>query len=68
MNDEILLSISIPTYNRSVYLEECLNSIVQQIDINEKAKIEIYISDNGSTDDTYEVVKKIYKQFQHKIL
>lgn len=51
---EILLSICIPTYNRSNYLKICLNSIMSQVDIN--LPIEIIVSDNCSTDNSLEVI------------
>lgn len=51
---EILLSICIPTYNRSNYLKICLNSIMSQVDIN--SPIEIIVSDNCSTDNSLEVI------------
>ena len=48
------LSICIPTYNRSEYLNNCLNSIfLNNINLSE---IDICISDNNSTDNTSEVV------------
>lgn len=48
------LSIVIPTYNRSQYLERCLNSILNQ-DMDD---FEIIVSDNNSTDDTKEMMSK----------
>jgi glycosyltransferase involved in cell wall biosynthesis len=47
------VSIIIPTYNRSFYLKESIESILNQ-DYND---IEIIISDNNSTDDTGIVVQ-----------
>jgi len=49
----MLLSICIPTYNRSQYLQSCLNSILCQLD--EDMDIEIIISDNDSSDDTEKI-------------
>lgn len=49
-----LLSICIPTYNRELFLKECLNSISEQICKNDP--IEVVISDNASTDNTSELV------------
>ena len=47
------LTIAIPTYNRSTLLRECLESIVhQRID-----GVNIFISDNASTDETFAVVR-----------
>lgn len=52
------LSICIPTYNRAYYLSNCLNSIIiAKLDLN--LKFQVCISDNGSTDNTEEVVKKV---------
>lgn len=57
-----ILSICIPTYNRSKCLEDCLKSIVSQFGNKEVfEQVEVIISDNASTDSTTEVVKK----FQH---
>ncbi len=50
-----LLSICIPTYNREKYLQECLDSIVQQDGFNID-EIEIIISDNASQDNTEQLV------------
>ena len=49
-----LISIIIPTYNHSQYLERCLKSIENQTIKN----FEIIIIDNHSTDNTQSVVKK----------
>lgn len=55
------LSICIPTYNRSTHLNNCLNSIYLNGKILEH--IEICISDNNSSDDTF----KIINSFKNKI-
>ena len=52
----IKLSICIPTYNRARFLPDLLDSIVRQIDDNNKDIIEVVISDNASMDNTTEVV------------
>ena len=52
----IKLSICIPTFKRAIYLNNCLNSIL----LAKKAtgfEFEICISDNGSTDNTEDIVK-----------
>ena len=51
-----ILSICIPTYNRSVYLKKCIDSIVYQMSFIE-GKVEVVISDNASNDDTYEIIQ-----------
>ena len=52
---ENLLTIAIPTYNRSFYLNNCLNFITKQLNINCQ-EIDIIVSDNCSTDNTFEIV------------
>jgi len=54
----ILLSICIPTYNRAEYIGEAIESILMQITPAIKDKVEICVSDNASTDNTQEIVKK----------
>ena len=53
-----LLTIGIPTYNRRVYLQECLERLLPQIEQNSE-QIELYISDNCSSDDTRDFLKQI---------
>lgn len=52
-----LLSICIPTYNRSEVLDETLNKLFSNPDFDPN-QIEVIISDNCSTDDTEQVVSK----------
>lgn len=68
-----LLTILIPTYNRSSKLLRLLNQIDQylNIDINYTNLIDVIISDNGSNDNTFDIVsnfminKSNYKYFRH---
>lgn len=55
-----LLTIAISTYNRANYLEETLDILVPQVKPYEDC-IDFVISDNGSCDNTSEVVEK-YKE------
>jgi abequosyltransferase len=48
-----LLSFCIPTRNRAKYLREMLESVVAQI----TSGVEVVISDDGSTDETQEVIE-----------
>ncbi|MDD3302632.1 MAG: glycosyltransferase family 2 protein [Candidatus Gracilibacteria bacterium] len=64
---KIKLSFCIPTYNRSDYLKDTLESIFSQYDENIFSEIEIIISDNCSTDNTAEIVKKYNKQYPQTI-
>lgn len=55
--NNILLSICIPTYNRSFFLNRCLFYVTNQIETI-KNKLEIVVIDNDSNDETFEVVQK----------
>ncbi|MEO8236794.1 MAG: glycosyltransferase family 2 protein [Flavobacterium sp.] len=56
-NRHVLLSICIPTYNRSKALDGNLKALFKQIE-NKNLPIELIVSDNCSSDDTSVVVKK----------
>lgn len=62
-----LLSICIPTYNRSGYLEKALESIRVQIADNASLHemVEVVVSDNASTDNTREIAERYKKYFAH---
>lgn len=51
----VKISVIIATYNTVKYIEECLESIISQTLL---PQIEIIIIDDGSTDNTQEVLKK----------
>ncbi|MFZ2889146.1 glycosyltransferase family 2 protein [Sulfuricurvum sp.] len=54
------LAICIPTYNRAMVLKELLSTIIPNLIIDQ---VPIYISDNNSSDNTFEIVmeaKKVY--------
>jgi abequosyltransferase len=57
MNKNIILSIAIPTYNGAERIRDTLDSIISQLDTIGK-KIEIVISDNASTDGTFQIIKE----------
>lgn len=60
--DNILLSFCIPTYNRSSTLPQTVRSISLSA---KEALVEVVISDNCSTDDTKEVVKKFLGKYKN---
>ena len=62
----ILLSICIPTYNRSQSLLNCLNSI-HIAKKNSNINFEVCISDNGSSDNTVDVIDKFLKKIPIKL-
>ena len=53
--DKCELSVIIPIYNGSAFVEECLQSIIKQTYCN----IEIIVIDDGSTDNGAEIVQRI---------
>ncbi len=52
-----IISIILPVYNTSPYLEECLNSIHNQ----SFKDYELICIDDGSSDNSYEILKKYEK-------
>jgi len=59
------ISICIPTYNRASHLADCLNSIIT-CRLNSLLEFQVCISDNHSTDNTYEVVKNVQSKLNIK--
>ena len=54
----ILLTVAIPTFNRSKQLLNTLNNLAEQFKEIDSNSFEIIISDNCSTDNTSEIVSK----------
>ena len=50
-----LISVIIPAYNAAEYIEESINSILQQ----DYPNIEIIVVDDRSTDDTAKIAKRL---------
>ena len=59
----VKLTVAIPTYNRSEYLPKALDSVLQQINVNNIGMLEVLISDNNSTDNTVEVVNRYIEKY-----
>ena len=57
MGKNPILSIYIPTFNRLIPLVELLNSIRNILPSIHREIVEIVVSDNASTDSTYDVMK-----------
>ncbi len=53
--DKFLISVIVPTYNRSQLLTYTLQSLIGQT--MNKADFEVVIVDDGSTDDTFDMIK-----------
>lgn len=52
------ISVIIPVFNSSLYLDHCLSTVVNQT----LKDIEIILIDDGSTDDSLNVIKKLRKK------
>ena len=61
----VLLSICIPTFNRSAYLAETLHRCISDIeDGNLSTNVEILVGDNASSDDTSHVCLDLVSKYQ----
>lgn len=61
MASEFLLTIAIPTYNRAIYLEQLLHSLIRQLS-DYQDKVELLVVDNASSDNTSEIVNTFAQQ------
>jgi len=55
-----LLSFAIPTYNRAKHLDQLLGVLIGQL--HNESRVEVFISDNASTDNTPDVVETYRQQ------
>ncbi|MBL7004978.1 MAG: glycosyltransferase, partial [Gammaproteobacteria bacterium] len=63
-NRQMRLTIAIPTYNRSARLEKALVNLCAEINsASKKSNVTVYVSNNGSTDDTDKVISQCSKLF-----
>lgn len=61
MEGRIVLSIIVPVYNTSLYIDECLNSILEQDSTN----IEIILVEDCSTDGSLELCKAYAEKYEN---
>ncbi len=62
LKSQVIVSVILPIYNVAEYLDECLNSIENQT----MNKLEIICIDDGSTDDSLDIMKK-HQNKDHRI-
>lgn len=60
----IKTSVIIPVYNTSIYLEECIDSVFSQT----QKEIEVIAINDGSTDDSWEVLLRLQKKYPQLII
>ncbi|VEU61125.1 Hyaluronan synthase [Mycoplasmopsis bovigenitalium] len=65
MNESKLCTILIPTYNMEKYIDRTLNSVFKNKEWFKYANI--LVIDDGSTDNTVELVKKYLKEYPNNI-
>jgi len=64
MENQVIISVIIPTYNEEKHIAACLDSLLSQ---EISLPIEIIIVDNGSKDKTIKIVEKYVESFSNKI-
>lgn len=65
MNNEILLTIIIPVFNTGKLLK---NNIGKLIKFDEKDEIEIIVVNDGSTDESLDIIKNYQKEYKNLIV
>lgn len=63
LNMKNKISVIVPVYNTSRYLERCISFLTNQTEKN----IEIILVDDYSTDESVEKIEKIQRRYPHKI-
>lgn len=67
MKNEFLFSVIIPIYNTEDYLEEAIQSVVNQT-LNFEKNIQLILINDGSTDNSEEICKEYQKKYRNNII
>ena len=66
METDIIVSVIIPTYNQGIFIGEAIENILNQN--YPQQRVEIIIVDDGSKDNTKEVVKKYAPEYYDEMI
>lgn len=64
MNEQPLITVIIPVYNTESTIEKCILSVVEQT----YSQIEIIVVDDGSTDGSQQLIRKLTSQYNNILL
>jgi glycosyltransferase involved in cell wall biosynthesis len=62
-NNSFLLTIGIPTFNGASSIIDAIESCLNSIDFSGSQAVEILVIDNGSTDETFQVVNNFVESY-----
>ena len=62
-----MISVVILTWNSEKYIEKCINSLVRDLDFR-RAPNEIIVIDNGSNDNTLDIIAKLRQKYDRLIV
>lgn len=64
MHSQPLITVAVPTYNSSITLKYCIDSILdQRTKLSNFFELEVIVSDNGSTDSTPEICSEYVRKY-----
>ncbi|MBO1305893.1 glycosyltransferase family 2 protein [Enterococcus sp. 669A] len=63
VEDSIDISVLIPVYNREKEIADCLNKLARST--FDKARFEVIVADDASTDNTVKAIQSFEDQFEH---